>query len=656
MVTPTLIRRLPVGCLLLATLFICGASRPQTAALVEVLRSDASLFEKARACQKLGEFGTREAVPTLASLLSHEKLGAYARTGLERIPGPEAAAALRAALRHTQGNYLVGVINSLAALRDEKAVGALTALTQDADHEVAKAALLALGRISHDEGVAVIRQALVTGPAALRQDAAAACLLAAGHQLAAGDVNVAQSLYDAVRQAEVPASYRLGAIRGAILARQSDRIAFLRRQLRSDEAAVRNVALLTIREIPSDALATALNSELAVAAPDLQIQLMVALKDCHNSQSLQILREKVQSDHSEIRLAALRVLSDIGGSASAPTFLEVLQDPRGEKELSIAASSLEQMEGAGLDEQIVAALSVASAPKTRVALIHVLGKRKAGSATRELLRQAAAADAEVSIAAFQALRPLVGLDEVPQLIILTGQCHDDAVRQAAASSVYSACKNSEHPDQAGALVLEALQRSTAVPETSAWVRVLALLGHRAALPTLAGTLSDEDSDLVRNTIAHLARWPDPRPIDLLFGVVEGDASASLRRRALMAVLQLATRAADRDLATAEELVGWFQRANKATQSVQEKRSLISGLGRVKHIDSVRLLASYLDDAEVKIEATHAILQAAGPLVKGPDYADLEPLLRQISGIKDEGLLERKRALQRDIRATAARLQ
>ena len=148
----------------------------------------------------------------------------------------------------------------------------------------------------------------------------------------------------------------------------------------------------------------------------------------------------------------------------------------------------------------------------------------------------------------------------------------------------------------------------------------------------------------------------PAHFDLLFGVIERDASANLRRRALMAVLQLATNAADRELANAEDLVGWFQRASKAAQSVQEKRSLISGLGRVKHIESMRLLAPYLNDAEVKIEATHAMVQAAGPLVQGPDYAEVETLLEEISGIQDERLLKQIAALQRDIKATGARLQ
>src|SRR6266545_1998040 len=80
----------------------------KTRELISVLQSaDAPFYDKARACQQLGEFGTRDAVPALAAALSDEKLGAYARSGLEGIPDPSAAAALRSAAATLKGNLLV---------------------------------------------------------------------------------------------------------------------------------------------------------------------------------------------------------------------------------------------------------------------------------------------------------------------------------------------------------------------------------------------------------------------------------------------------------------------------------------------------------------------------------------------------------------------
>ncbi len=633
----------------------CAGAANRTQEWIEVLQSETSIFEKARACQQLGEFGTEEAVPALDRLLNHDILSAYARAGLERIPGTEASAALRDALGQTQGKFLIGVINSLAALRDERAVTALIALTRNSDPEIVKAALLALGRISNDEALPIVRQALISGPQVFRADAAAACLLAAENQLNQGKADIAKALYDAVRGAQVPASYRIGATHGAIVSRKSDRVAFLIEQLRSEESAIRDVALLTIREIPSDALATALNAELEGAQSDIQIQLMTALKDCHNAQSLQVIRAKVQSDDPGVRLVALRVLAAIGGPYDASTFLGAMRDRLSAEELSVAVSSLEQMEGAEVDELILEAVRSSNEPQNSVQLIRLLSKRNVTGATDELLGHATSSDQNVSIAAFQALKALASLDELPRLIALTKECGDDSVRDAAASAVYGACKNNESVGQSGALVLKELKTSTVTIEKESWIRVLTLLGYAEALPTITVALQDTNQKLVQSTISHLSGWPDPAPIDALFDVVEGDSISSLRRQALVAILQLATTAADRSMATDEELIIWFHRANKAVQTVGEKRLLLSGLGRVKHIESVRLSASYLGDTEVTTEAIFAIVNAAEPLVKGPDHRAVQAVLKRISGVQDRRLLDKIADLQRDIKSTASRI-
>src|SRR5262245_38694628 len=71
--------------------------------LLGVLKSEAPIFEKAKACQRLAVAGTKEAVPVLASLLGDEKLAHYARFGLEPIPDPSVDAALREAAGKLKG-------------------------------------------------------------------------------------------------------------------------------------------------------------------------------------------------------------------------------------------------------------------------------------------------------------------------------------------------------------------------------------------------------------------------------------------------------------------------------------------------------------------------------------------------------------------------
>ncbi len=392
------------GCLFLILPPTSSAERETTEALVGILESEASVEEKAIACRKLGEFGTAAAVPALASLLDHEVLAAYARSGLERIPDPSASAALRSALETTEGELLVGVITSLAALRDEAAVGALSELSRRDDEDISRAALLALGRLASPDAVRAVKTALASG----RQGAGAAGLLAAEQRRAMGDTDAAIALYDAVRSADVPASYRLGATRGAILTRHS--VPFLMEQLESEDAAIRDVGLMAIREMPSDALADALHTRLASAAPDLRVQLITALGDCHNPASFQVVRSQLASDSQATRVAALGVVSTVGSGADlASTLLDVVQARRSPGERQTAMDLLTRMEGGqDVDRVILARLGQAEAVDQRIDVIRVLGNRRSASAVDDLLQQAGDEDRGVRVAALRAMRRVVG--------------------------------------------------------------------------------------------------------------------------------------------------------------------------------------------------------------------------------------------------------
>src|SRR5438093_379267 len=69
------------------------------ASLITILQDPAaSVYAKAKACQRLAVVGDKGAVPALAALLSDPELSHYARFGLEPIHDASADDALRTAL------------------------------------------------------------------------------------------------------------------------------------------------------------------------------------------------------------------------------------------------------------------------------------------------------------------------------------------------------------------------------------------------------------------------------------------------------------------------------------------------------------------------------------------------------------------------------
>ena len=189
------------------------AADPREAAPLAVLRSDASVQDKARACQQLADFAGPAAVPALAGLLSHEQLGDYARSGLESMADPAAGAALRSALGSLRGRQLAGAINSLGVRRDAAAVPDLRRFALDP-----AGGRTALGLVGDAAAARALQDVLSQGSQSVRLPAAHAALEAADRLRKSGGSAPARSLLEAAVKA-VPAGPVADAARRQLAAR-----------------------------------------------------------------------------------------------------------------------------------------------------------------------------------------------------------------------------------------------------------------------------------------------------------------------------------------------------------------------------------------------------------------------------------------------------
>lgn len=208
----------PIDDAVVATSGDAAARRELETRLAAVLRSGASRAAKDFACRTLRTVGTAESVPALAALLADKDLSHMARYALERMPAPEAAAALRDALPKVSGPVKVGVIGSLGVRRDAASVGALAGLLSDADKQVACAAAAALGTIGTPEAGAALGALLGQASQEAKPAAADACLACAERLLADGKKPEAVALYKALNAEDQPKHVRLAATRGLLAA------------------------------------------------------------------------------------------------------------------------------------------------------------------------------------------------------------------------------------------------------------------------------------------------------------------------------------------------------------------------------------------------------------------------------------------------------
>lgn len=182
--------------------------------LVESLGTELSFDAKQFLCRKLMIVGTAASVPALAALLGDEKLSHMARYALERIPAPEAAAALRDALPNLPASLKVGVISSLGVRQDEAAVPLLAKLLNDSDPAVAQSAAHGLGAIRSAQAA----KALTGGsPNPEAESAVTDAVLACAEALVAdGKSKEALVIYKGLIGGERPKHVKLAATKGML--------------------------------------------------------------------------------------------------------------------------------------------------------------------------------------------------------------------------------------------------------------------------------------------------------------------------------------------------------------------------------------------------------------------------------------------------------
>lgn len=548
------------------------------------LDSDAaSVEEKARACQRLGEAGSEEAVPALAKLLADPALNTFARAALERIPGESPNKVLREALHSIRGTERIGVIQSLAARGDVEAVEELVALLDDDDEATAIAASHALGRMATDDAIRPLLSRLEEGPAARRAAAATAYLLSAEVQFEKGNSALARLVYEAV-VSKGPPSFRAPAMRQLLL--MADDPSLFIEKLRSPDEEIREVALLTLRDRPSESLADALHEELQLTDdPERKSLLIRAIRDCPNDRSVAMLARILTDAEGAVRLALIDALAHLGGEKAASALLGISDDPA-------AHQALITMKGAEADTVTAAALETADVSR-RLALIEILGQRRSQQSLEALLVQAEDPHPEIRTAALRALRPLVGLDQVPVLITYYKTSEGDA-KSAAFGALVSACRRSDSTDEAGKLIFAELENAADAAERQPWARILIDLGEASALPILAQDLQDPAEETVHETIEMLGRWPGAAPVEMLFPLCRKPA---FKAEALRAILTLLAAEAD-----PEKRLQWLTQIDPFIETQAEKRAYVAALAGTAHSGSRELLRPYLDDEEVRAEA------------------------------------------------------
>ncbi len=468
--------------------------RAQLAAkMVERLRSDATTDAKAFLLQQLSLIGSAPEVPAVAALVADRDLGFYALAALQRIPGEEASAALRAAMTTAQGPTLAGIINALGERRDAKAVASI-ARHLAGDDPVAGCAISALGRIGGAPAIAALERFSDQAAPALAAQAADALLQCADRLLAARDVAQARPIYQSLASPRYPEQVRLAAFVGSVTCAKDERVPLVLGALAGDDRGLQAAAAHCLSSLRDGELAKAVAARLSTFRPPVQAEVLDALGEMGAADLAPTVAKVVSSADPSVRLAAVRALGRLGGAAAYPALMQALRaspsdSERAEIERALVAACRRTEKTTGVLPFTLADLSRESSA-TRSSLFHVLGLL--GDAKSLDLLRAALKDpsAETRLAALGALAEWP--DGTPMADLLAVVRSAGAAEKAAAFRGLAALapRSRGAPEATVQLLADAMALAQAVEDKRVLLDALAQIRSPAALKLAVAGLGD----------------------------------------------------------------------------------------------------------------------------------------------------------------------
>jgi len=356
------------------------------------------------------------------------------------------------------------------------------------------------------------------------------------------------------------------------------------------------------------------------------------------SAALQMLASPEQS----VRVAALRVLGQVGTSADVPLLLQKAGKAETPAEKQAAFEALTALKGEQVNAVLLAAMEDAPAAG-RALIIRVLTERRAVDATPQLLGRAEDPDPQVRQECWKALQVLAEAKHAPVLIQLLMKVSSDEERELAERAVYAACQKAADAQQVCTPILQALDKATAA-QRRALLPVLGRLGGPQALEQIEAALADADPQVRRAAVRGLCNWPDATVADRLLAIARQPETEEYRIWAVRAIARVAPLPDARPPQTKFDLLN---EAMQLAQRTEDKRLILTRLAAVRVPEAVELALAHCDDPQLAAAAQNTLVALCEAMAANHPQLCRQAIERILPTLKDVSLKQRaQRVLQR----------
>ncbi len=404
--------------------------------------------------------------------------------------------------------------------------------------------------------------------------------------------------------------------------------------LRSNDAEMQSGVMGIVRSVPGPQFTKALVAELPKLSATGQVQLLSALGDRGDAAALPAVVEAAKAQDESVRVAALRAVGQLGTAANIPLLAERAAVTRG-LEQKAAREGLYRLRGPDVDAAILKSLPEAT-PGVKVELIDAIGERNIAGAVEMLLKTGKDEDRKVRLESFRVLRIIAKPQDLPALVNLLLETKDEADRGEAEKMIAAVAHKVEDKTRQSAAVQAVLTNVKDIPDRASLLRVLGRIGDAGSLPILRTALGSREAEIQDAAIRALSDWPTAEPVLDLLKVAQTSTNQVHKVLALRGFVRLLGLESDRP---ADQTTDLYKKAMDLAGDVSEKKRVLAGLASTKSLAALNMVAGYLDDLALHLEAESAAVRIAPAVVAANPQRVKEVLQKVIQGTKNETIRE-----------------
>ncbi len=602
------------------------------ARLIAVIETPgATMPGKQFACQMLRLIGSRQCVSAVAKLLLDEQLSHAARNVLLGLQDSAAGDALRDALGKTGGKVRIGIIHTLGDRHDHDSLPTLIALLTGNDEATSEAVLAAVAKIGGLEAADALDRAKLPDP--LKPAWAQAYLRCAGSLKAPGETPRAQTMYRALFDGSYPSPVRAGAFREIVAVQQEQSVPMIVRTLDSDDPWLRRAALAAVIQVPGHRATAALARQLMAVAPETKPGLIGALAARGDPEGLiEMLSPLTQDTNTAIRGAAIKALGRVGNASTVPVLVAALNQSANS---ALARQALAELHGNGVAEQLIQQVQSGD-PAVRANVLGVLGDRKQIEALPLARNLMSDSDTRLRQAAIRVLAELGTQEDLQRFCEAILTLKEDGDRDRFARTIQTIGSRLTDKAQRDDCVLQSFTKADP-PTKVQLLGVLSAFGGGQALQATRRALA-ESGEVHNAAVRSLADWPDTAPVTDLRQLAREENDPVIRILALRGWIRMIGQSRGRT----DQKVPAFREAMELCTRPDEKRLVLSELGRVSHAEALKLVEPCLGDDRLKREAWQAYERIGESLANSRPAVAKEALQKVLAETTDAGLRERAR--------------